>query len=154
MPKPARVLVLVLAALALVAAGCGGDTDKKNDYVNAVNAAQTKFQTTFDRLQADITATSTPRQDRATLDRFRKAVDTVVAELRAIKPPGSVKTLHSQLISQVSGYGAEIDRAKTAFASRDPQKVIAANTKFASAVTKVSQKITATIDAINKRLHE
>ena len=44
---------------ALVASGCGTDTKAANDYVDAVNKAQTGFPAKFDRLSSQITSTST-----------------------------------------------------------------------------------------------
>jgi outer membrane murein-binding lipoprotein Lpp len=152
MPKPVRVLLLAAIALGLLATGCGGDTKEKNSYVNAVNRAQTEFQTRFDRLEADMTATSTPKQERVTLERLGKAVDAVVAKLRAIQPPAKVRALHAQLIARVSEYRKVINRAKAAYASSDPQKLIAAKTRFDTALNQVGRNISATIDTINTQL--
>jgi outer membrane murein-binding lipoprotein Lpp len=156
MLRPARALLLAAFALALVAvAGCGGgDTKRKNDYVNAVNRAQTEFQTSFDRLQADITATSTPAQERATLARLGRAVDTVVAKLHAINPPAEVAALHARLNAKVGAYRTAIDAAREAFKSKDPQKLIAAKTRFDTALSTVGRDISATIDAINAKLRK
>ena len=92
MLKPARaaiVLVVVLLA-ALGAAGCGGDVKQNNEYVDAVNKAQNEFAATFDRLNSQITSTSSPKQDRRTLTRFQTAIDTVVADLNKVEPPDKV----------------------------------------------------------------
>jgi uncharacterized phage infection (PIP) family protein YhgE len=150
-----RILPFVLlAALALLASGCGGDTKAANDYVDSVNKAQNDFATTFDKLSAQITSTSTAQQDRQTLDGFKQAVDKVVTDLRAVKVPDKVKDLHGQLVAEISSYGREIDKAKEAFAGDDPQAIIKAQTELVSAVTRVSGQINQTIDAINRRLRE
>ena len=88
---------LIVAALALVAAGCGSDTKAANDYVDAVNQAQSDFATKFDQLSGQITSTSTAKQDRQTLDGFRQAIDKAVADFRAVKAPSKVKPLHAKL---------------------------------------------------------
>ena len=155
MPLPMRALLAaVLAAAALAAAGCGDDVDKSNDYVDAVNRAQNSFAQTFDRLNAQITSTSSPKEDRATLERFRTAIDKVVADLRKVQPPDKVKELHGDLIGEISSYGKEIRKARRAFASEDPQRVIAAQTDLVTAVTSVSSQINGTIEQINKKLRE
>ena len=150
----AALAVLLVAIAALAAAGCGGDVKKNNEYVDSVNRAQNEFASTFDRLNAQITATTSPAEDRATLQRFRVAIDQVVKDLRAVTPPGKVKALHQDLIGEISSYGVELRKARKAFASQDPAKVIAAQTQLVTAVTTVSTRINATIDQINKKLRE
>jgi type IV pilus biogenesis protein CpaD/CtpE len=145
--------VLVVAAALLISA-CGKDTKQANHYVQAVNTAQSNFASTFDRLSTRITSKSTPAQDQETLDGFRAAVDKVVGDLRAVEVPSKVKGLHRQLVGEISAYGAEIDRAKAAFADGDPQTIVRAQTRLQSAVTRVSAQINHTIDAINKKLRE
>jgi hypothetical protein len=109
---------LIVVALALVASGCGSDTKSANNYVDAVNRAQSEFATKFDQLSGQITSTSTAAQDRKTLDGFRQAIDKVVADFRAVRAPSKVKPLHDKLIAEVSAYGAQIDKAKGAFSDR------------------------------------
>ena len=145
---------LLVVALALVASGCGSDTKAANDYVDAVNRAQSEFATKFDQLSAQITSTSTAAQDRQTLDGFRQAIDKVVADFRAVKAPSKVKPLHDKLIAEVSAYGAQIDKAKGAFSDNDPQAIVKAQTDLVSAVTKVQAQINQTIADINKKLRE
>ncbi len=155
MPRLLRPLALVAALiLALVAAGCGNDVEKSNAYVDAVNKAQNDFAVTFDRLNGSITSTSTPAQDRKTLGRFQSAVADVTKRLRAVEPPEAVASLHKQLIQEIGGYGEEVAKARKAFASTDPQKVIAAQTDLVTAVTSVATRINTTIDQINKKLRE
>jgi hypothetical protein len=150
-----RRLIPVLVIVAVVASGCGGnDTKATNSYVDSVNKAQNDFAATFDKLSSQITSTSTAQQDRKTLDGFKQAVDKVVVDLKSVTPPDKVKDLHGQLVSEISSYGTEIGKAKKAFATNDPQAIIKAQTELVSAVTQVSTKINATIDAINKKLRE
>jgi ABC-type transporter Mla subunit MlaD len=146
------VLVIVVALFA--ASGCGSDTKSANDYVDSVNKAQNDFAATFDKLSTKITSTSTADQDRETLDGFKSAVDKVVADLQSVKVPDKVKAQHAQLISEISDYGKEIDKAQQAFAGKDPQAIIKAQTELVSAVTRVSAQINRTIDAINQKLRE
>ena len=153
--RPTPLLAVVAAlALLLFLPGCGDDVEKSNAYVDAVNKAQNDFAVTFDRLNKSITSTSTPKQDRDTLGRFQSAVEDVTKELSGVTPPEPVASLHKQLIREISGYGDEVKKARKAFASTDPQKVIAAQTDLVTAVTSVATRINATIDQINKKLRE
>jgi hypothetical protein len=151
-----RRLAWVLAVLAagVVFAGCGSDDKAANDYVDSVNRAQNDFAATFDRLRGEVTSTSTPEQDRKTLDGFKRAVDKVVSDLRAVEPPSKVKELHGQLISELASYGTEIDKAKRALKTGSPKTIIKAQTQLQSAITRVNRQIQRTIDAINKKLRE
>jgi conjugal transfer/entry exclusion protein len=146
--------VVIVVALVLSASGCGSDPKAANEYVDAVNKAQNDFAATFDRLSSQITSTSTATQDRKTLDGFKKAVDKVVADFRAVKAPDKVKTLHSRLIAEVSAYGKEIDKAKAAFSDDDPKAIVKAQADLVSAVTRVQSQINATITEINSALRE
>jgi hypothetical protein len=146
--------ILAVVALALVASGCGSDTKAANDYVDAVNKAQTGFAARFDTLSSKITSTSTAAQDRATLDGFKEAIDTVVKDFRAVKAPDKVKALHGKLISEISAYGKEIDKAKQAFSDEDPKAIVKAQADLVSAVTRVQTQINATIAEINRKLRE
>ena len=151
MHRLAPVLVVVAA---LLISGCGSDNKQANEYVEAVNKAQTDFAATFDRLSSRITSSSTPAQDQKTLDGFKAAVDKVVGDLRAVEVPSNVKDLHGQLVGEISAYGAEIDKAKGAFADGDARTIVKAQTALVSAVTRVSSQINRTIDEINKKLRE
>ena len=146
--------ILIVVALALVGSGCGADTKAANDYVDAVNKAQTGFAARFDSLSSKITSTSSAEQDRATLDGFKEAIDTVVKDFRAVKAPDKVKALHGRLIAEISAYGSEIDKAKSAFADNDPQAIVKAQADLVSAVTRVQSQINTTIADINKKLRE
>ena len=146
--------ILIVVALAIVGSGCGADTKAANDYVDAVNEAQTGFAAKFDSLSSRITSTSTAAQDRQTLDGFKQAIDKVVTDFRAVKPPDKVKALHARLISEISAYGGEIDKAKKAFEDEDPQAIVKAQADLVSAVTRVQSQINTTIADINKKLRE
>lgn len=148
-----RVAFPALACvLALIAVGCGNDTQAANDYVAATNQAVTSFESHFARLQTAFTATSTPKQDAKTLDRFSQSVSAVIAALKRIEPPSSVSVLHARLVAAVAGYEPVIARAKTSFRTADARSLVAARTRFSVSITQIATHITAAIEAINAKL--
>lgn len=151
--RSASALLLCLALVGFSACG-GDDVEESNDYVSAVNTAQTSFARTFDKLQSDITTESTPTQDSATLGRFEGAIDGVVKELTAVQPPEEVEAEHQQLIDAIEGYGTTIGKARRAFRSRSASEVLAARTQLSTDVAATSTRINQTIEAINGKLRE
>ena len=148
-------IALVALALALLAAGCGSSsngTKDANRYVDAVNAAQTELATTLDRLTGEITASTSPDQDRRTLRAVDAAVARSVVRLRAIQPPEKVRTLHQRLIAVLGTYGKEVRRETAVLRSNDPAALAAAQRRLLAQTNETSQKLNDTIDAINARL--
>jgi|SRR4051812_5797013 len=146
------VLLMVLAAVG--AAGCGNEeaAKERNTYADQVNRAQSDFAQSFRSLSRRITSTTTPNQGRRTLQGFEDAVDEVVIDLRRIQAPTDLQGLHRQLIAEISGYGRAIHRAKVAFATGAPQRILRAQNALVAATTAISARINHTIAAINRRL--
>jgi hypothetical protein len=153
MPGPVRVLLLfALVASALAGCGGGGGVKEANTYVDEVNRAQNRFASTIDTLSTRITSTSTPADDRATLGRFEAAVGRVVTDLRAVHPPDQVRGQHAQLIAALEGYGTEVKQVSEDISSGSASRLLGAQEELAKATADVSQKINATIAAINHKL--
>src|ERR687885_2787193 len=146
--------VLLLVAAVLVLAACGQDkaAEQRNAYADQVNRAQSDFAQSFKSLSRRITKTTTPGRGRRTLQGFEDAVDDVVTDLRRIEAPSDVQPLHRRLIREISGYGREIHKAKLAFATGSPQRILRAQSALVSATTAISAQINRTIAAINRRL--
>lgn len=138
-------------ALGTPLAGCGG-SDEADAYVDAVNQTQKRFAKRIDQLSRDIPSTSTPAKDRRTLVAFKRAADRAVSELRRIDVPAEVTTEHRQLVDGIADYGMQIDSARSAIASNDPRRLLAAQTELVSAVTAVGARINRAIEAINRKL--
>jgi hypothetical protein len=151
-----RRVIPVLVAVATVfgATACGSDkaAEKRNTYADQVNRAQNNFAQSFKSLSRRITSTTTPTRGRRTLQGFEDAVDAVVVDLRRIDAPGDLRPLHQRLITEISGYGAAIHRAKLAFATGSPQRILRAQSALVSSTTAISSRINRTIAAINKQL--
>ncbi len=115
----AFLATLLIAATAL--AGCGGDNTENNAYIRELTAAQTQYQTKAKRIEADATPTSTPRQDRRTLDRFSAAISETITALRAIDPPSEVTAEHKAFVDVFVTWHDDVERFTKAIAkpSRD-----------------------------------
>jgi hypothetical protein len=148
------ISVLVAVATVFGATACGTDkaAEQRNTYADQVNRAQNDFAQSFKSLSKRITSTTTPGRGRKTLQGFEDAVDAVVVDLRRIDAPGDLRPLHQRLISEISGYGRAIHRAKLAFATGSPQRILRAQSALVSTTTQISAKINRTIAAINREL--
>jgi hypothetical protein len=150
----ALISVVLIVATAIGVSACGGadEAKQRNTYADEVNRAQSSFAQSFRTLSRRITSTTTPGQGRRTLQGFEDAVDNVVTDLRHIEAPSDVQPLHRRLIREISGYGREIRKAKLAFATGAPQRILRAQSALVSATTQISARINRTIAAINRRL--
>jgi hypothetical protein len=146
--RAAVLLVLVVAA----AAGCGSDDGRRDDYVKALNTAQTGLARRFTQLQSRITPTSTAKQDEKTLLAYEAAVGTAVRDLRAVDPPEGFDALHRRFVGQVADYGAALRRARAELDGDDPRAILAAQGRLKSAVADTGRRLNATIQAINQKL--
>ncbi len=153
MPDGCSAAGAVAITLALAAAGCGGDVADTNAYVDRVNLAQTQFAASFARLSREITATSSPPQDRKTLRSIEGAVESTVKDLRAIDPPDKVKTQHADLVEAIAGYGESLSDAESNLSGSEAQAT-AAEAHLASDTKLTSTRITAAISAINQKLRD
>ena len=108
MARRAFLATLLIAAAALAA--CGGDNTEANRYVGELTAAQESFQRTAIELGEQPTKTTTPRQDRRTLNRYAAAIADTIAELRAIDVPPEVVAEHRRLVGAFATWHADIER--------------------------------------------
>lgn len=152
--RVAALFALAFAALAL--GGCGGgdeDRKAKNAYVREVNAAQSAFALTVDTVAERIARKrSSSSQSRKTLEQFQSAIEDVVKDLRAIEVPGSVQSEHDQLVSVMSGFGAQIKKANAALRNPTSRNIGEARNTIATATQTVNVRIDSAIAAINSEL--
>jgi hypothetical protein len=147
------VLALALTLFVVAATGCGGDTKAKNDYVAAVNKAQSDFVAVVDDSESRIAGNASDQETATQLDMIRAAAAKVVVGLRAVKPPGEVRTLHNNLIREAQGLVAAFQKAAGAYRSGDPSKILTAKVDLSKDVTRVNTQLNATIQALNNKLH-
>ena len=148
-----RASAVGLAALSLVAAGCGSDTKANNDYVDAVNKAQTEFADNVQKVGSSTPSGSDPAAGaKQTFTALGAAIDKVIADLKAVEPPDDVKDLHNKLISQLNDFGGQVDQAASALGSGDLKAIAAAQAKFAQSASSLGTEISKTISDINTKL--
>jgi hypothetical protein len=155
MTSPLRATVICLAVLALVATGCGSDAKKSNDYVDAVNKAQTEFADNVQKVGGASSAGGDPAAAaKKTFSDLGAAIDKVIADLKAVDPPDDVKDLHNELISELNEFGGQVKEAAGSLTSSDPQTIASAQSKFASSASSLGTRISKTISDINTKLHD
>ena len=149
-----RVAVLCAAALSLVAGiGCGGDTKTSNNYVDALNKAQTEFAANVQKVGSGTSTSSDPAQAaKDTFSNLDTAIQKVVNDLKAVKPPDKVKDLHSELVSELKEFEGQVKTAGDSLKSGDPQAIVTAQSKFAASASSIGARISRTINSINKSL--
>ena len=151
-----RLLPIAIAGLlGAMAAGCGnGEVREANDYVAAVNTAQSRFAATSERLLGEIRPEDGAARNRAVLRRFSTAVDGLVAELRGIDPPGRVRALHDRMVGAMVRFGKDVRAAGAAITSGRPTRILRGEERLASATSGVARRINATIAEINAALRD
>lgn len=148
------LLAVLLGAVALSACGDGANSrEAKNAYVREVNAAQTGFASTVTSVSKQITPKSSANQDRRTLERFETAIEDVVKQLQGIDVPGDVETEHTQLVSAMTDFGDEIEKATAALRNPDTRSIAEAQRAITTATQTVNGQIDAAIAAINSKLN-
>jgi hypothetical protein len=149
-----RCVLAAALVLSLAAAGCGGDTESGNRYVTAVNKAQTDFVAIVDDAESRQSQDSSDSETAAQLEAIRTAAAKVVRELRAIEPPAEVKTLHASLVREAQSLVTAFGKAADAYRSADPSRILSAKVDLNNDVSSVNTQLNATIQALNRKLHD
>jgi len=147
------VLAVALVLSVAAASGCGGNTKAKNDYVAAVNRAQSDFVAVVDDSESRISGNASDAETATQLDAIRAAAAKVVVELRSIKPPGNVRTLHANLVREAQGLVTAFRKAAAAYRSGTPSQILTAKVDLSKDVSRVNSQLNATIQALNNKLH-
>ncbi len=148
----AATVTAIVAVVTLVGCGGGTSTKDKNAYAREVNAAQQRFATTISTVdQRPGTAGSIAEQQR-TLTRFKRAIDSVVRDLRGIDAPSEVTTQHERLVAVMTGFGKDIGEANAAMRNPTPQRIELAKRRLAGVTQSVNARVAAAIAAINAKL--
>ncbi len=101
--------LLVLAAVAMLVAGCGGGGGGKPSGPPLTKQA---YQAKLQSISADIAksigkTSSSGKIPKADVDKLVKAFHTFADRLREVNPPAAVKDLHARLITAMQDLGDE-----------------------------------------------
>ncbi|MDX6679919.1 MAG: hypothetical protein QOE31_3971 [Solirubrobacteraceae bacterium] len=146
--RTAFLATLLIAVAALSA--CGGNDQDTDRYIRELTAAQETYKTTAERIEADATTTSSPRQDRRTLDRFAAAIAATIAALRRIDVPPKVVAEHRRFVAVYVTWHGDIVRFIAAIrkptrrgVARAQRRIAVANLAFNSSVRMAATDIDA-----------
>jgi hypothetical protein len=151
-----RAAVVTMAALSLVVTtGCGSsDTKQSNDYVGAINKVQTDFANNVQKVGSSPSAGSDPAAAaKKTFSDLKTAIDKAISDLQGVTPPDKVKDLHNQLISEMKEFDTDVQAAGASLDSKNPTKILAAQSAFAKSAGTLGTRISQTISQINQKLH-
>ena len=148
----ARAAVLCLALLSLVAAGCGNDSKATNDYVSAINKVQTDFANNVRQVGSRPAGGDPAKAAKNTFTSLQATIDKAIADLKGVKAPDKVQSLHNDLIAEMTQFENDVKAAGDSLKSKDPKAIAAAQSKFASSSSSLGTRISQTISEINKKL--
>jgi hypothetical protein len=149
-----RAAAICLAALSLLAVGCGSDSQSSNDYVSAINKVQTDFANNVQTVGSPPAGKDAAQAAKDTFTNLQAAIDKVIKDLKGVQPPDKVKDLHNELISEMTEFDSDVKAAGDSLTSKDPKAIVAAQSKFASSASSLGTRISQTINAINKKLQD
>jgi hypothetical protein len=154
MRSPLLAAGVCLAALSLVAAGCGSDTKSSNDYVKSINKIQTDFVASLSSNAAAPAGSSDPLASvKATFAKIDGGLKKVVAQLKGITPPDKVKSLHQDLITEISSLDSEVNKMSASVNSGDFKQIAAGEKVFETQANKLQAQFANTVQQINTKLH-
>jgi hypothetical protein len=147
----ATLALLLVAAGAFAACG-GGDNTEENRYIRELTAAQTRFQTTQERLESDARKSKTPRQNRRALDRFAGAISDTIISLRKIDAPARIVPEHRRFIGVFVTLYDDVARFLKAVRNPTPGGFERARRRIAGATATFNDRSHAAAVQIDKKL--
>ncbi|MEA2149648.1 MAG: hypothetical protein QOD69_1478 [Solirubrobacteraceae bacterium] len=150
--RVAATSTAIVAVLALAACGGGTSTKDKNAYARKVNAAQQRFASTVSTVDQASGSKSSIAVQQRTLQRFKRAIDGVVGDLRRIDAPGEVAKEHDRLVAVMQGFDNDIGQASDALRNPTTTAIAQAKQRVGLATRSVNGKVNAAISAINVKL--
>jgi hypothetical protein len=134
-----RTLIVLLATVALLAAGCGGGGSSSGTTGGATTAPATPpltkaaYEAKLKQISTEIgnsigRSASTGKIPKGDVDKLARAFHTFADRLAELNPPAAIKELHAQLVKAMDDLGNEFPSiAKQLDASgKDPSSAITA----------------------------
>ncbi|MEX2197023.1 MAG: DUF6376 family protein [Thermoleophilaceae bacterium] len=120
-----RVLTLCLAALALIAAGCGGDDGaSEEDYEREVREVGQTLESTFGELGTSISGSGSTEQAAEKLEEGAASLDEAAADFRGIDPPSDIEDSHNEIVSGLEALADEFRTGAEAAEGGDLSKLL------------------------------
>ena len=114
-----RLLAAALCAAALVAAGCGGNSD----YRDKVHDAAKDFKQTSQAASAKMRSSHSEAQFLKAATQFEDAIHALTARLQKLKPPDGAEKAHARLIKVLNDFAKDFDGIRAARKKGDIQKI-------------------------------
>ncbi len=141
----------LLPALVLLA-GCGGDGEARNAYVQEVQQAQRSYAAAFESVTKGLTPQSTAREDARTLMTLDEETGRFLSALRRADVPEEVREEHAALTRSVATYRTRLQDARGRLAGADPGRRRVVRTDLVRAVRSARTAIVRALAGINRGL--
>ncbi|MGE5274470.1 MAG: hypothetical protein ACM3QU_12040 [Verrucomicrobiota bacterium] len=142
----ARSVVVVLAALGLLTAGCGGGGGKSSSPPPLTKAQyQSKLQQLSNEVGAEVRQSigASAKLKESDIPKLQDSLRSFARRIAALSPPTAVEDLHAQLVAAVRGLAADLPKlADQVNRAQDPSVAIAAlfEAKSIQALIKLQQE--------------
>jgi hypothetical protein len=121
MPRRSASALALMAALAVLVAGCGGGST--GSYRSEYTKAAAEFKRSVDEAQAKF-AKAPKLSDRIpAIEVFRASMDRLAAKLEIADPPDSVKELNGRAVEVLHRFSGDLDGLRKAAAANDKHGV-------------------------------
>ncbi len=153
MPRLLRLTIAacLIAATTVVLAACG-DTEEKNDYVDAVNNVTSTLNSGLSDVSSQAGSVDSPDQVAGVFTDFAAQLETATTELEDISPPEEVTSQHDDLIADLQALSEEASTAAEEIKSGGAAALVATAQGFIAEATRISTEADATITEINSEL--
>lgn len=116
--KP-RLLAVALCGAALVAVGCGGNSDYRNKF----DDAKQEFKQTSQAAAAKMKASKSASQYLKASARFEDSINALIARLEKLKPPSDAKAAQARLIKVLKSFADDFQGIRSARKKGDIQAI-------------------------------
>jgi hypothetical protein len=152
MPRPRLIIAACLIAATTVVLAACGDTEEKNDYVDAVNNVTSTLNTGLGDVSSQANQVDAPDQVATVFTDFAAQLETATTELDEITPPDEVSELHDQLVGELQELTDSANAAAEGIEGGGAAALVTTAQEFIAEATRISTEADATITEINNEL--